>query len=793
MILSSLDPATSAVFWIAIKASLLLAVAGLAQVLIYRRASAAMRHLVWTLALVSVLGLPVLSLALPEWAVIRAAATSNRAAPPQGSGRAGSAMRAPVAVDARAQTAAPGMPADSRLAAPPSVEFAAGGFTAPVGTPTWTAVIATLYAAGVLVMLMHLAMQQWGIRRLAREGTLIQDPEWTRLLRDCCAAMSVARPVRLRRSRERNMPMTFGTLRPTIVIPAVADTWTDDRRRAVMLHELAHVARYDCLSQSVAFAACSLYWVHPLAWWASRRLRIERELACDDRVIMAGAAAREYAGHLLEIAYTFAAHRAPALAVSMARPKQLEGRLLAVLDSERNRTQPARRLRIAAAGIAATLLLPISMATSSAAATPHEEASMAAVPSQGVPEPQVTGPTLHRVELPFYDFARRVLHAAAAAFGVPQDKLPGTWEIRPTAAEGIVHLRLVELQSSSGMNVALQQLEGLTAAQRAGTGGSVQFRLRRDAGTFTFEGVFRSGIGAGTFSFAADATFPEALAKRGFARPTAVEQYQMARHDIGFAFVDELNAHGYAKPQTSELVRAGQHGVDVAYLREMAALGHRLGTLDPLIVLRDHGVTPTYVRELAEQGYKGLAADALRHARDHGVTPEYVRAMRDAGYGSLSMEQLTNTRDHGVTPQFIQELGQAGYRKLPLEDVIRVRDHGVTPEYIREMRQLGHQLPLDELVRARDHGVDVEFARAISALGYPKLPMESLVRMRDHGVTPQYIQELKDLGYDRLSIDDLVSLRDHGVTPDRIRAANARAGTRLPLDTIRSYVARGIR
>ena len=89
----------------------------------------------------------------------------------------------------------------------------------------------------------------------------------------------------------------------------------------------------------------------------------------------------------------------------------------------------------------------------------------------------------------------------------------------------------------------------------------MQFRLRRDAGTFTFEGVLRSGVGAGTFSFTPDPAFPAELAKRGFARPTASEQYQLARHDIGFAFVDELTKQGYAKPQTADLVRAGQHGV----------------------------------------------------------------------------------------------------------------------------------------------------------------------------------------------------------------------------------------
>ena len=253
--------------------------------------------------------------------------------------------------------------------------------------------------------------------------------------------------------------------------------------------------------------------------------------------------------------------------------------------------------------------------------------------------------------------------------GLAQDNLPGTWEVRRTNTDGVVRLRLVEINSSSDSNVPLERLEGLTAAQLTGSGGPVQFRMRRDAGTFTFEGVLRNGVGAGTFSFAADPNFPEELAKRGFARPTAAEQYQMARHDIGYAFVDELSKQGYTKPQTSELVRAGQHGVQATYLREMGELGYRLGSLAPLIELRDHGVTPSYVRELAQLGYKGLPADEIRRARDHGITPEYVTAMRDAGYGSLPMDALINARDHGVTPEFVRGLGDAGYAQAPARRV----------------------------------------------------------------------------------------------------------------------------
>jgi beta-lactamase regulating signal transducer with metallopeptidase domain/ribosomal protein L7Ae-like RNA K-turn-binding protein len=702
---------------IVIKATLLLCAAAVVQGVIHRRTSAAARHLIWTLAVTGVLLLPLLSLALPGWTVIGLT-------PP------GSSNPSPAIANG-AEPASPTQP--STVAA----EITAGSVTPAVAISS-TPIVAGAYASGVVLMLAYVGLQRRRVRRLAYGAADLREPEWTQLLAECAHTMGVRRAVRLRRSREQSMPMALGIHQPTILIPTIADTWQENRRRAVILHELAHVARHDCLTQSLAMAACTIYWFHPAAWWIARRLRIERELACDDRVIAAGAAPRDYAGHLLEIAYSLGSQRLPALAVTMARPRQLEGRMLAVLDAARNRTVPTLPARFAVAAIATALVLPLASATSTIVAEEPAKMNMA--------RPAITPGLL-----------------AQQQSGVQDPTQPGTWEIRPTDTEGIVHLRLMERNSSSSSNVPLQSLEGLTAAQLTG-GGLVQFRVRRDAGTFLFEGVIRNRVGAGTVSFAPDANFPAELAKRGFARPTSLEQYQLARHDVGYAFIDELSKQGYAKPQTSELARAAQHGVNLAFVRDMGALGYRLGTLQPLVTLRDHGVTPTYVRELAELGYKGLPADEVRRARDHGITPEYVR-----------------------------ELGDVGYRNLPMDQLIRVRDHGVVPEYVRTMRQLGYTVPIDDLVRARDHGIDVEFIRGMTSLGYANQPLDSLVRVRDHGVTPNYVQELKALGYDRLSLDDLVTLRDRGLTPDRIRAANARAGTRLSVDQLTSYAERGFR
>ena len=622
-------------------------------------------------------------------------------------------------------------------------------------------------------MLLWLALHHWRTRRLAARATEVRDGPWIALVADAAVALGVRRPVRVLRSREVALPMTFGTWAPAIVIPATAELWPDDRRRAVLLHELAHVVRHDCLTQTLALVACAAYWPHPAVWWVARQLRVERELACDDRVLAAGAEAQAYAGHLLEIAYSLGGRRAPALALSMARPSQLEGRLLAALDDARNRRSPGLAVRLTLGAAMSVVVVALAGARPIAVEiVPSGPAVMRDVPAEPAPAPAAPP---HVVEA-----------AGAAVAEAAQDHLPGTWELRPTTTPGMVHLRLSEGSNTHGTNVPLTSLEGLTDAQLAGTGGPVRFRITRDAGTLQFDGVLRSGVAAGTFSFTPNPAFPAELVTRGFTAPTAREQYQLARADIGYAFLDELNRLGYAKPDTAGLVTAGQHGVNVTYLREMGALGYALGSLPPLITLRDHGVTPDYVRGMAEEGYARLPADTLRQARDHGVAPEYVKGMREAGYGGLALEALINARDHGVTPEYVRALADGGYRGVPLDQVVRVRDHGVTADYVSGMRQLGYTLSIDDLVRARDHGIDTQYVRDMAAAGFERTPIERLIEARNHGVTPDYARQLKALGYDRLTLDDLVGLRDHGVTPDRVRSANARAGTRLPIDILRS-------
>lgn len=278
---------------ILMKATLLLGGAWIAvRLLAWRRASASLRHLVWTVTVLALLILPVLSFALPGWRVVPAMGASPD--------RTGSLPEPEAGLEKEILSEE----------------------TPGTSAPDWRLWAVGLWSLGAFGVLAWVAAGHASVWRLVRRARPISDP-------------LLPGRVSLVTSEEAPVAMTWGTLRPVVILPAEAASWSPERRRAVLLHELAHVARLDGLTQSLAQLACALYWFHPGVWALERRMRFERELACDDRVLALGVPPREYAGHLLELARSARPLVAPA-AAAIAGNSQLESRLRAVLDGARS-------------------------------------------------------------------------------------------------------------------------------------------------------------------------------------------------------------------------------------------------------------------------------------------------------------------------------------------------------------------------------------------------------------------------------------------------------------------------
>lgn len=183
--------------------------------------------------------------------------------------------------------------------------------------------------------------------------------------------------------------MTWGVLRTRLLLPAGATAWAPHRLRSVLLHEFAHVRRRDTISHILAQVACALYWFHPLAWVAARRMREECERACDDLVLRSGVKASDYAEDLIGILVPGAI---PSAALAIAGQTELEGRVRAILDEGvRRHPIPARGLLAVSlvAAVSTTAVASLRPSTPPSAGAPTVKRANPAV-SQAQPAEQVT-------------------------------------------------------------------------------------------------------------------------------------------------------------------------------------------------------------------------------------------------------------------------------------------------------------------------------------------------------------------------------------------------------------------
>jgi TonB family protein len=456
------------------KATAILVVAWMAAVLL-RRGSAALRHLIWTAAFAAMLALPLLSVTLPALHV-RVSAPLLR---PDVVFRTGAAAFA----------AAPDVPSPFGPSKPP----------VPQGRD-WREWLLRLWAAGTGLSLLQMLVSALAMMRVRRAAKRLSDGD----LSGWAQALGIGRHVDLLETRRGSMPMTFGLFRPAVFLPAEAAEWSAERRRVVLLHELAHVQRGDLATHLIARAALSIYWWNPLAWTAWREFLKERERAADDLVLNTGARASDYAGHLLEIARTMqTGHVLGSAALAMARRSQLEGRLVAILDSSANRRAPGGIAAAAATLLAIAVVAPFAAlrAQDRTATLPADvDATIRAATAQKNHEMLESAAKAAEV-LQKYDLARRLLDSSldiraessgpqSAEYGLGLIKLgdlersrnnPSEADAfytkavsvlgsRPEAAPALIHLGISAWQRAKSPDAALEYFQRAQAADPSHAG-----------------------------------------------------------------------------------------------------------------------------------------------------------------------------------------------------------------------------------------------------------------------------------------------------------------------------------
>ena len=325
----------------AVRISIIVVVA-LGLTLMLRHRSAALRHWVLTIAIGCGAAMPLLHLVLPAWRIGLAPFPSAVAVPQQPSTVTASVVvrDAPLAHDRSVDTS--------------TLKASNSSFRLPL-------VILTVWLAGAVIGLVTLVVGWSRLSRIASRARVVSDGRLCAAANDIRQALGLRHPVMLLQSSESTVLGTWGVRRPTVILPADATAWRDDRARIVLRHELAHVARGDWLVQMVAETLRAVYWFNPLLWISSRLLRHEGERACDDAVLNAGIEPADYASHLLDLARRATQPRVgPVLA--MARASSLEGRVSAMLNGNISRRPVRNATRIATLAAFAAITVTVAVA-----------------------------------------------------------------------------------------------------------------------------------------------------------------------------------------------------------------------------------------------------------------------------------------------------------------------------------------------------------------------------------------------------------------------------------------------
>src|SRR6266478_3173361 len=333
--LANSEPALTFLIACCAKATILLACAWI-TVIALRQRSSALRHHVWAAAILASLALPFLALLLPGWRSATLGSAATLWSPAHEDAASSSSYAIPSAfVDAVAAS-----PAFNKLAIAALIVWAFG----------FSLVLVRLVAG--------LARLAW----ISAHAKPIFDEDWMRTVSEFSQFHKLGRSVRLLQcSSPLAMPLTWGILRPVIVLPSGATLWTEDRCRIVLSHELAHIARHDWLLQICAEVTRCFYWFHPLVWLASARLRQESERASDDAVLRSGIAPSHYASQLLELARTLEnSGRAWSTALAIARPSNLERRFAAMLNPSLNRRHLSPKAKFLIPLLALCVLVPLA-------------------------------------------------------------------------------------------------------------------------------------------------------------------------------------------------------------------------------------------------------------------------------------------------------------------------------------------------------------------------------------------------------------------------------------------------
>jgi beta-lactamase regulating signal transducer with metallopeptidase domain len=548
-----------------LKATVMLAGAGVAG-RIFKNSSAALRHVVWCVGILSSLIFFVGANRLEQWKVpvLPEPMFSDQR------------LAVQVSPSQKENQPAIGVVQNESPAAP-----AQGGDE--TGSVWWKSLVLLVWLIGVLLVLTRFVVGTLRVRGLVRAATPLTDSSWSGLMCELSRQLKLRRFVRVLRSQQSVMPMTSGVLFPVVLLPQDAVEWSADRLRVVLLHELIHVKRRDLLTQTLAQLVCAIYWFNPLVWFAVRQLRKEQEWACDERVLGTGIKAADYVGHLLEIGRGVYTRNLPmATTTAIVRRSQLEQRLRAILKPAFPGRASTTAMSISALSVVFVLLagtelvgseritignpLPLAVAAQSPQSKPSAQAKQspqsAESPRQSPSPSPAPAPPAEPKQTGDDEMAEQVFNSFSAE------------ERNRLMNNGIGPAYIKEMAGAGYRKLTANQLIAL-------------------------------------FSNSVRADYVSSLDSVGYPNISPAELIALRTNGITADVIKSFQAVKYADFQAGNYIAFRSNGVTPSYLKSMSGVGFDKLTPKQIVDMWVVGITADFIRETRQRGRTNPSPEEL--------------------------------------------------------------------------------------------------------------------------------------------------------------------------------------
>jgi len=222
---------------------------------------------------------------------------------------------------------------------------------------SWALYVFAAWAAIAGWFLLGVARSLWHLHILRRSCVPVDSAALDARLRETLARNGSthngsthngsSRPVDLCTSDRVQVPTAIGLVKPAVILPSwILQELSPQELNQILLHELAHLHRWDDWTNLAQKLVKALFFFHPAVWWIERQVSLEREMACDDAVVAETASPRAYAeclAHLAEktllqrtLVQPSVAQRSAALAqAALGRIRQTSLRVAQILDGNR--------------------------------------------------------------------------------------------------------------------------------------------------------------------------------------------------------------------------------------------------------------------------------------------------------------------------------------------------------------------------------------------------------------------------------------------------------------------------